>query len=87
MEGSVEQHLCEGLVSRPVTINGGEFFSQHGAREQQGVKFRADQDHERNQIHPYQQRHGDAERSVNRGEVSEMLQVRAKSDRGGEPTA
>jgi len=49
------------------------------AREEHGIEFRANQDHQRDQVHPDQQRNAQTERAVDDAVVGVVLQVPSNS--------
>src|SRR6266496_3204246 len=58
---------------------------QQRPREQYRIELGADQDYQRDEIHPYQQRNGRAERTVDHAVVGVMLQIKTENHGHDEP--
>src|SRR6266853_4197330 len=56
-----------------------QFTPQQGSRKQYRIELRANQDYQRDEIHPHQQRNRHAQRTVDHAVVGIMLQVKAKN--------
>src|SRR5260370_10974053 len=55
------------------------------SRKKHGIEFGANQYHQRDQVHPYQQRNAHTERTVNHAVVRIVLQIPSKEGGGEQP--
>src|SRR5260370_21831332 len=67
------------LLWRPILLGRHlKLFSQHGAREQHGIEFRAHEHDQRDHVHPVEQSDRHSERAVDNTVIGVVLQVPAE---------